>query len=120
MNRLYGICLWLALAGMVSNALADSETGLATSFEIGAEQWARPRSGKRVVAYESLQRLVRLLDQHAAAVVNIRYAGGDEGQLWAEELRGWLVALGLPGDRIRLRTGLPYRDRLILETELRK
>ena len=117
MSRLYGTCLWFALAGMASNALADSETGLEASFEIGAEQWARPRSGERVVAYEALQKLVRLLDQHAAAVVNIRYAGGDDGQLWAEELRGWLVALGLPGDRIRLRTGLPYRDRLILETE---
>ncbi len=98
---------------MASNALADSGTG----FEIGAEQWARPRSGERVVAYKSLQKLVRHLDQHAAVVVNIRYAGGDEGQLWAEELRGWLVALGIPGDRIRLRAGLPYRDRLMLETE---
>jgi len=113
LKRLSGICLWFALAGIVSNALADSES----RFEISAEQWARPRSGERVVAYESLQMLVRHLDQRSAAVVNIRYAGGDEGQLWAEELRGWLVALGIPSDRIKLRAGLQYRDRLVLETE---
>lgn len=113
LKRLRGICLWFALAGVVSTAMADSKA----TFEISAEQWARPRNGERVVAHESLQMLVRHLDQRAAAVVTITYAGGDEGQLWAEELRGWLVALGIPSDRIKLRTGLQYRDRLMLETE---
>lgn len=117
MKRLCGICLWFALAGISSGANADSEARFETRFEIGAEQWARPRSGKRVVAYKSLQGLVHHLDQRATAVVNITYAGGDEGQLWAEELRGWLVALGIPGDQIKLRTGLQYRDRLMLEIE---
>lgn len=86
-------------------------------FEVSAEQWARPRSGERIVAFTSLQYLVRRLDERASTVVTIRYAGGDEGLLWAEELRGWLVALGIPGDRMRLRTGLQVQDRLVLETE---
>ena len=89
----------------------------ADGIEITAEQWARPRSGERIVALTSLQKLVRHLDERAAAVVIIRYAGGDEGLLWAEELRGWFVALGIPGDRLRLHAGLPARDRLVLETE---
>lgn len=108
-----GISRWLVLAGLTSSAMV----ALADGIEISTEQWARPRSGEHIVALTSLQKMVRHLDERAAAVVIIRYAGGDEGLLWAEELRGWFVALGIPGDRLRLRAGLPDRDRLVLETE---
>ncbi len=108
-----GICRWLVLAGLGCSVV----TVHAEVFEVSAEQWARPRSGERIVAFASLQKLVRHLDERATAMVVIRYAGGDEGLLWAEELRGWFVALGIPGDRLRLHAGLPARDRLVLETE---
>jgi len=107
------ICRWLVVTGLASATFAAH----ADVFEVSAEQWARPRSGERIVAFASLQYLVRRLDEQASTVVTIRYAGGDEGLLWAEELRGWLVALGIPGDRMRLRTGLQVQDRLVLETE---
>ncbi len=32
----------------------------------------------------------------------IRHPRGEEGVLWAEELRGWLVALGIPSQDIAL------------------
>ena len=32
----------------------------------------------------------------------IRHPRGEEGVLWAEELRGWLVALGIPSADIAL------------------
>lgn len=86
-------------------------------IEVSAEQWARPRSGERIIAFASLQDLVHRLDERASTVVTIRYAGGDEGLLWAEEMRGWLVALGIPGDRVRLYAGLEIQDRLVLEIE---
>ena len=86
-------------------------------FEISAEQWARPRSGERVIEIVALQNLVHLLDERADTRVAVHHAGGDEGLLWAVELRGWLIALGVPGNRISLRSGLQIRDRLVLETE---
>lgn len=102
--------LLIGLCGGVLPAYAEQ-------YEITSDQWARPRSGGRIIAFEPLQKLVRHLDEQASDVVVIRYAGGDEGLLWAEELRGWIIALGISGDRVRLHAGMPDRDRLLLETE---
>jgi hypothetical protein len=78
---------------------------------ITAEDWARPRSGESLVRMPALKRTVRdYLDQKSAQESNqkgsqndrhgqrisIRHPRGEEGVLWAEELRGWLIALGIP------------------------
>ncbi len=82
---------------------------------ITAEQWARPRSGDSIVKLPGLGALVETVERDAASHLVIRFAGGDEGSLWAEELRSWLVALGLPSARVMLEPGLPQPDRLLLE-----
>ncbi len=111
--KLSGNFRYFVIAGMFCIAL----TAQAEVFEVSAEQWSRPRSGERIIALAPLQNLVRYLDKKTTEVVVIRYAGGDEGLLWAEELRGWIIALGIPGNRVRLHAGLPDPDRLVLETE---
>ena len=72
---------------------------------ITAEDWARPRSGESLVRMPALKRTVRdYLDQKRKSSqkdqrgqrISIRHPRGEEGVLWAEELRGWLVALGIP------------------------
>ena len=47
--------------------------------------------------------------------VLIRYPGGEEGLLWAHELRSWLVALGVPLDDQELVAGSHQADRIELE-----
>ena len=39
------------------------------------------------------------------SVLQIRYPGGESGSLWAEELRDWLVALGIPQARLKVEPG---------------
>ena len=80
---------------------------------ITAEDWARPRSGESLVRMPALKRTVRdylnqkgnqkgsLNDQRGQRIF-IRHPRGEEGVLWAEELRGWLVALGIPSADIAL------------------
>ncbi len=82
---------------------------------ITAEQWAHPRSGGSIVKLPGLGALVETVERDATSRLVIRFAGGDEGSLWAEELRSWLVALGLPSARIQLEPGLPQSDALRLE-----
>ncbi|KPK51862.1 MAG: hypothetical protein AMS22_10160 [Thiotrichales bacterium SG8_50] len=94
-----------------------ASASFAGSVEITSGQWARPRSGSQIVSLDGLQGVISELEQQPGSVVTVRYAGGDEGLLWAEELRGWFVALGVSGDRIVLRPGLAERDRIVLETE---
>jgi hypothetical protein len=68
---------------------------------ISAEDWARPRTGESLVELPALQRTVRnFLAQTGGRRIVIHHPRGEEGVLWAEELRGWLVALGIPFDDI--------------------
>ncbi len=107
----------LGAGGMLAVLLSSALPVYAGAVEITADQWARPRSGERIVDIAGLRGIVEYLDRHPGSGLLIRYAGGDEGLLWAEELRAWFVALGISGDRIVLGTGLQQRDRIVLETE---
>lgn len=85
------------------------------SATITAEQWASPRRGRSVVKFPGLAALVEAAEREPAGRLVLRHAGGDEGALWAEELRSWLVALGLPSARLRLAADLPQADQLMIE-----
>jgi hypothetical protein len=70
---------------------------------ITADDWARPRSGESLVQMPALKSTVReYLDEDGprGRRILIRHPRGEEGVLWAEELRGWLVALGIPSNDI--------------------
>lgn len=80
---------------------------------ITAEDWARPRTGESLVRMPALKRTVRdYLEQKSnqkssqndrrGQHISIRHPRGEEGVLWAEELRGWLIALGIPSADITM------------------
>jgi hypothetical protein len=71
-----------------------------TAWTLSAEEWARPRHGEWLVAHPALSAALNKLQQSPQSVLQLRYPGGDEGVLWAEELQAWLVALGLESERI--------------------
>ena len=79
------------------------------------EQWARPRSGFYVAQLDALNPLIHRFNAQAEGGIVIRYARGDEGSLWAAELRAWLVALGIPSLRIELAPMAQAEDALIIE-----
>lgn len=85
--------------------LAASAALAEDRWSLSAEQWARPRSGASLVAMEPLAEVVRQLHEGGERRLLIGYPGGEEGSLWAHELRSWLVALGIPSQRIRLQSG---------------
>ena len=88
----------------------------ADSVTITADQWASPRSGESITRFERLNELVEVFDQSPDNQILIRYAEGETGTLWAEELRSWFVSLGIPSDRIVLSASLGQSDAIIVET----
>ncbi len=94
-----------------STVLAESR------WNLSAEQWARPRSGTSLVAMAPLGEVVQSLQADEGRALVIGYPGGEEGSLWAYELRSWLVALGIPSRRIQLQSGSQERDALDLRIE---
>lgn len=75
---------------------------------VTAAQWAQPRSGAMVSRLPALATAMHRLK--AGQRLQLYYPGGDEGSLWANELRAWLVALGLSSRRIELLPGSSRED----------
>lgn len=96
---------------LICSAAYSAESSAGSVEVITADQWARPRSGESLVQMPALKRTVRdYLGQNDGRNdgqdgtrntrrdqrILIRHPRGEEGVLWAEELRGWLIALGIP------------------------
>lgn len=103
--------LMLAVAPALASAASDE-------VWIDAESWARPRSGAVVASMPDLRALVQTWMGRPGWVLQIRYPGGEEGLLWAEELHDWLIALGVSSRSIRKLPGASAEDRL--EVALRR
>jgi hypothetical protein len=83
-------------------------------FVLSADEWARPRSGAVIAEFEALCAAVSYWDKVDNAGIIVRYPGEDSGELWAAELRDWLISLGVPSDYIRLVAGTQAADEIRL------
>lgn len=89
-----------------------AETG---QWVLSADEWARPRDGRSVARMAPLPDLISSWSSEKGQRLLIRYPGGEEGLLWASELRSWLVALGVPMEDQELVAGSHQADRIELE-----
>jgi len=98
--------------------LSLSAPALGAPLVLDAEQWAVPRGGEVILGMAPISKAMRQLDQQRGSSLLIRYPGGDEGSLWANELRAWLVALGLSSRRIELVPGSHSAQTIELEVRV--
>lgn len=82
---------------------------------IPGEFFLQPRSGARLTRHPELRRAALDWIEGRSQRLTIRYPGGEEGVLWARELRDWLVALGIASAHIELLPGTPEADALVIE-----
>ena len=83
-------------------------------FSLSADEWARPRGGDMIPELEAVRAAVSYWNRGGDSLMVIRHPGGDSGELWAAELRDWLISLGLPSDYIRLVPGTQSADQINL------
>ena len=74
-------------------------------FILSASEWNVPRTTEAILSMPALQKTIQAYNKVAAAKIQIRYPGGDEGTLWAHELRSWFVSLGIASHHIELLPG---------------
>ena len=55
---------------------------------------------------EPVRLAVSYWDSLDNAAIMLSYPGEDSGELWAAELKDWLITLGIPSDYIYLTPGL--------------
>lgn len=71
---------------------------MATEFSVTlkAELWDMPRHGESLIKQPELGKMVHYWKDQPDQIIEIRYPGGEEGEVWVRELMDWLVALGIP------------------------
>ena len=84
-------------------------------WSLSADTWAQPRDGRSVAQMLPLPEVVAAWSRQPEQRLVVRYPGGEEGSLWAHELRSWLIALGIPGEDQELVAGSHQADRIELE-----
>lgn len=101
----------LLLAG--SYLVADIATANnARIYNLSADLWSRPRSGGIIPQIEPVRLAVTYWESVSDAVLLLSYPGEDSGEIWAAELKDWLVSLGVPSDNIVLSPGLHAEDEI--------
>ena len=75
---------------------------MAQTFVVPSEFWLSPRSGQAVRAEPQLQQAFVVYLQSGSVRLRVHHQKRDESIAQAEELRGWLIALGVEAERIEL------------------
>ncbi len=117
MNRLscnirFALIVKLILFLAVSGLSFAEESPRALTHVLTAEQWNVPRQANTILAMPALQTAMQAYQAEAGSQLLIKYPGGDEGTLWAHELRGWLISLGVASNTIELIPGAAKTDQL--------
>lgn len=109
MSRNRWIRWWLVPLLMVPSVVLA-----AGPWQLDGTEWARPRSAATVAAMPPVAAAVRDWSRTRGAELVLQYPRGEAGLLWAEELRDWLVALGVPADAMALQASGTASDALFL------
>ena len=65
-------------------------------LKLKSEQWDQARHGEQLIKIPALKAIVNQWSSNKDAVIELRYPGGEEGELWVRELMDWLISLGIP------------------------
>jgi hypothetical protein len=84
-------------------------------WHLSADTWAQPRDGWTVSRMQPLPDVVASWSEDPRQRLIIRYPGGEDGQLWAYELRSWLVSLGVPMESQEIVAGSEQTGRIEIE-----
>ena len=80
-----------------------------------AKEWSVPKQATTLLTMPAINNSMKKLQKNVNTVLKLKYPGGDEGTLWVNELRSWLIALGLSSKRIELVPGSAISTTIELE-----
>jgi len=87
------------------------------AYLISHEQWARPKRVETVLQMPAIKNVLADFTKSPTSQLLILYPGGDEGTLWAHDIKAWLVSLGVSSRQIELRPGSGESAAIELQVE---
>jgi hypothetical protein len=89
--------------------------GTAAERTVARADWSAPATVEAAARRPALNGVLAAYLGERGQWVRIAHGGDTRGSAWAAEVRGWLVALGIPGQRIRMDPGMASPDQLVLD-----
>jgi len=106
-------CIQLLVVSLLLTACVVAQAE--QQYVLTEAEWSRPRSARVVKNYPAVQQLVQAwLQKPEKQSIELRYPGGEEGSLWAEEIKDWLVAMGIPSSKLETYPGHPQQGEVAL------
>ena len=105
MNNMERVILAMMALLLTINSFAQPNSVVLTH---GA--WEIPRHGEVMLKMGELSSIVLQWQSSPDRSIELRYPGGEEGELWVEELKDWLVSLGVPSGKILISPGSDGKD----------
>ena len=93
---------------------AEQDDIKAEVHTLSLQQWSVPRDAMTVLNMPAISATMKALTRQQNKKLVLRYPGGEVGMLWASELKGWLVSLGLSSSRIKIQAAGLKPDELEL------
>lgn len=98
--------MFFILSSLGSFKLAAQEL----QFNLHAETWDTQRHGETLLKIPALKSVIEQWSKNPKQRIELRYAGGEEGELWVEELQDWFVSLGVPSNALQILAGSNAQD----------
>lgn len=89
-------CLMLMSVTLTLSGNSFSLDSNMDDLVLRAEQWELVRHGERLITVPVLNEVVKQWSSENGHGIELQYPGGEEGELWVQELKGWLISLGIP------------------------
>jgi len=109
------LCIMKTLISSAVMLLFLSNSYAAEAELLHANEWSVPKQSTTILAMPAIHKSMSKLQKNVNSVLKLKYPGGDEGTLWVNELRSWLIALGLSSSRIELVQGSAISTTIELE-----
>lgn len=65
-------------------------------WRLSEEQWDLIKQGEQLLNNPVMQEVVDAWSSNQRQIIELRYPGGEEGELWVRELKDWLISLAIP------------------------
>ncbi len=103
---------------LLSGVHADTNEAGNQELKLTEEQWDLVKQGDQLLNMPLLQQVVNAWSSSPLwreRGIELRYPGGEEGELWVEELKDSLISLGIPSEYLFVVPGSGEADIIILK-----
>ncbi len=96
-------------------AIAETPELNDLQWKLTEEQWDLVKQGDQLLKMPVMKQMVEAWGQQQGQGIELRYPGGEEGELWVEELMDRLISLAIPSKYLSAVAGSGEADVIIIK-----